>query len=107
LDIEGDEGSQALYVSRGNARFSNDLHTDGNLTVAGDIKSVTGDSFFNGDINAQSDLNVEGTVNINSLDSILLSDSDGLTLNQIIDGVNEVEVWELNVDLTTNIVDFG
>ena len=107
LDIEGDEGSQALYVSRGNARFNNDLHTDGNLTVAGDIKSVTGDSFFNGDINAQSDLNVEGTVNINSLDSILLSDSDGLTLNQIIDGVNEVEVWELNVDLTTNIVDFG
>lgn len=80
LDIEGDEGSQALYVA--------------------------GDSFFNGDINAQSDLNVEGTVNINSLDSIL-SDSDGLTLNQIIDGVNEVEVWELNVDLTTNIVDFG
>lgn len=106
LDIEGDEGSQALYVGGGNAWFDNNLHTDGDLTVAGDIKYVTGDSFFNGDINAQSDLNVEGTVNINSLDSIL-SDSDGLTLNQIIDGVNEVEVWELNVDLTTNIVDFG
>lgn len=106
LDIEGDEGSQALYVGRGNAWFDNDLHTDGDLTIAGDIKSVTGDSFFNGNINAQSDLNVEGTVNINSLDSIL-SNSDGLTLNQIIDGVNEVEVWELNVDLNTNIVDFG
>lgn len=106
LDIEGDEGSQALYVGGGNAWFDNDLHTDGDLTVAGDIKSVTGDSFFNGNINAQSDLNVEGTVNINSLDSIL-SDSDGLTLNQIIDSVNEVEVWELNVDLNTNIVDFG
>lgn len=106
LDIEGDEGSQALYVGGGNAWFDNDLHTDGDLTVAGDIKSVTGDSFFNGNINAQSDLNVEGTVNINSLDSIL-SNSDGLTLNQIIDGVNEVEVWELNVDLNTNIVDFG
>lgn len=106
LDIEGDEGSQALYVGGGNAWFDNDLHTDGDLTVAGDIKSVTGDSFFNGNINAQSDLNVEGTVNINSLDSIL-SNSDGLTLHQIIDGVNEVEVWELNVDLNTNIVDFG
>lgn len=106
LDIEGDEGSQALYVSRGNAWFDNDLHTDGDLTVAGDIKSVTGDSFFNGNINAQNDLNVEGTININNLDSIL-SNSDGLTLNQIIDGANEVEVWELNVDLTTNIVDFG
>lgn len=106
LDIEGDEGSQALYVGGGNAWFDNDLHTECDLTVAGDIKYVTGDSFFNGDINAQSDLNVEGTVNINSLDSIL-SNSDGLTLNQIIDGANEVEVWELNVDLNTNIVDFG
>ena len=106
MDIEGDEGSQALYVGGGNAWFDNDLHTECDLTVAGDIKYVTGDSFFNGDINAQNDLNVEGTININSLDSIL-SNSDGLTLNQIIDGVNEVEVWELNVDLNTNIVDFG
>ena len=106
MDIEGEEGLQALYVTGGNAWFDNDLHADGDLTVAGDIKYVTGDSFFNGNINAQNDLNVEGTVNINSLDSIL-SNSDGLTLNQIIDDVNEVEVWELNIDLNTNIVDFG
>lgn len=84
LDIEGEEGLQALYVSGGNAWFDNDLHTDGDLTVAGDIRYVGGDSFFNGNVNTESNLNVGGELNINSTDNIVLLD-DGLTLTQVLD----------------------
>lgn len=84
LDIEGEEGLQALYVSGGNAWFDNDLHTDSDLTVAGDIRCVTGDSFFNGNVNTESNLNVGGKLNINSTDNIILLD-DGLTLTQVLD----------------------
>lgn len=83
VNIDGNENPNALYVSNGNGWFDQDLHVDGDLTVAGDIRYIGGDTTFSGNIK------------IDDTDNILLLNED-LTLSQIINDIDKVEVWECN-----------